>query len=72
MRVAGINSPASATNVGSSKVTAIRSMLRDDELTGSASWSGGISDFDITILPGREALSADAALAIRRSSVDRG
>ena len=37
MRVAGTNSPASATNVGSSKVTAIRSMLRDDEPTESAS-----------------------------------
>ena len=41
MRVAGTMSPASATRVGSSKVTATRSRPRDDGLTGSASgcWS---------------------------------
>src|SRR5208283_3269594 len=65
--VAGTISPASATRVGSSKITATRSILRDDDVTGSASscWERVASR--TTIFPSREALSADARRQFRCS-----
>ena len=59
MSVTGTTSPASATSVGSSKVTATRSIVRDDELTESASWLGITATSSTAIFPSREALSAD-------------
>ena len=73
MSVAGTRSPASATSVGSSKVTATRSIMRDDEFTGSASsgWDyGGVENHHFPKQGGT--FRGCAAFSSRVQSVDRG